>query len=259
MSQPKMVRKDWRGAIIGIVLGDGSLYQNPYKDGSKRGNYKMDIGHSVKQKEYLLHKKNIVNDIFNYNIPVTYKTVQNSKTNKSYPIVKFQTRTNSRLSFIAKNIYINGTKRITDWALDNITEEGLAYWWMDDGCLSFDPRPNHGGGSVIWGTYGFPEEDVTKFQGWLFSKYSIRLNKLVHRDGSFYLRKGLSDGSVLLNKLKTFSIPSMNYKFDYSKAFKRPVYKTKSFNYSAVHPIKDDDIVHTTEKSVDKSVCLYSR
>jgi hypothetical protein len=135
MSQLKMTRKNVRGAIIGMVLGDGSLYQNPYRDGSKRGNYKLSIAHSIKQSDYLSHKREIINTMFDYELPIktcTHTAIKDSS--KKYPVVRLQTRVHPRLTFIAKRMYDSERKkRISDWVLNNISLEGLAYWWMDDG------------------------------------------------------------------------------------------------------------------------------
>jgi len=235
-------RKDWRGAIIGMVMGDGSLYQNTYRDGRRDGNYKLDIGHCERQIGYLAWKKEIANQIFDYTIPITKKIVT-LDSDKEYVKFKFATRVHSRLSFIGRKIYISNKKRITDWVLQNITDEGLAYWWMDDGCLHWDKRENHGGGQIVWALYGFPKEDVEKFRLFLIDRFDCSLNLLQHCKGGYYLKRGISEGSKMLIKLKPFSVACMDYKFDLQEHI-RPYYNLKSICYSADHPLGDDDIVH---------------
>ncbi len=236
-------RRDWRGAIIGMVMGDGSLYQNTYRDGYRDGNYKLDIGHSEKQIGYLEYKRQIVNQIFDYTIPITKKIVILKANNKKYVVFKFATRVHSRLSFIGKNIYINKKKRITDWVLNNITDEGLAYWWMDDGCLHWDKRENHGGGQIIWALQGFPKEDVEKLRLFLIDRFNCSLNLLQHCKSGYYLKRGISEGQKMLIKLKPYSIACMDYKFDLHNHI-RPYYNLDFICYSADHPNRDDDIVH---------------
>jgi hypothetical protein len=233
MSQQK--RRDWRGSVIGMAMGDGGLYQNPFRDGSRQGNYKLDIAHCAKQLEYLKHKKEIVNQIFEYDIPIREKIVTNKQTGKTYMAYRLLTRTHSRISFIAKNIYIDGKKRITDWVLDNITDEGVAYWWMDDGCVHLDKRPDRNGGQIIWALYGFPEEDVAKLRDWIATKYDVHLNLLKHMHGGPYLKRGMSEGRKLLDALREYSVPCMDYKFNIGQ-FVRPFYNLKPFCYSADHP-----------------------
>jgi len=237
MNQPKRTRKELRGAIIGMVMGDGCLCQNPFRDGSKRGNYKLDINHSVRQEDYLKHKKDVVNVLFDYEIPITNKRVHLKETGKTYFQKRMQTRVHPRFKFIANQIYIDGKKRITPWVLDNITIEGLSYWWMDDGCLHI--RKSAKGFQVIWGTYGFLKEDVERFREWLIDKYDIHLNLNKHCKSGWYLKRGSYEACKLCDLLKPYSIPSMNYKFDYEKSF----YKNRNHdlfsnsNNSACYPV----------------------
>lgn len=228
MGHPK--RKDWRGAIIGMAMGDGSLYK-----GNANINYVFDIGHCEKQIGYLAWKKQIANEIFDYEIPITEKLVTAGSSDKKYKVFKFTTRTHSRLSFIAKKLYIDKKKRITDWALNNITDEGLAYWWMDDGCLHWDKRSNRGGGQLIWALQCFPLEDVEKFRLFLINRFDCTFNLLKHCKGGYYLKRGVSEGKKMLIKLKPYSVACMDYKFDLRNHV-RPYYNLKSNCYSADHP-----------------------
>lgn len=232
-------RKDWRGAIIGMVMGDGSLYKN-----HENINYKLDISHCERQLGYLAWKKEIANKIFDYQIPITEKIITNKSNGKKYLSFHFATRIHSRLSFIARNIYINKQKRITDWVLENITDEGLAYWWMDDGCLHWEKRKDRSGGQAIWSLYGFPKEDVEKFRIFLINRFGCELNLLQHCKGGYYLKRGISEAVKFLIPLKQYSVACMDYKFDLRNHV-RPYYNLKSICYSADHPDKDDDIVHT--------------
>ena len=222
---PKRTRKELRGAIVGMVLGDASLYQNPFRDGSKRGNYKFSFSHSRRQADYAVHKQIIIQDLFDYQLETKDTLVRLKKTGKIYPAVRLQTRVHPRLKFIAKNIYINGKKRISDWALDHITTEGLALWWQDDGCVHKNKAPKTGG-FIVWGTYGFPKEDVERFREWLISRYKIDLRVRKHKkSGGYYLSRGLSIGLKLSEVIHPFIVPSMQYKLVSLTDFKQGPYK----------------------------------
>ena len=223
-------RRDWRGAIIGMVMGDGSLYK-----GQANQNYKFEITHCEKQLGYLAWKKEIVNQIFEYNIPITEKIITNKSTSKQYVAYRFATRIHSRLSFIARKIYNGREKRITDWVLENITNEGLAYWWMDDGCLHWEQREGRGGGQIIWSLYGFPKEDVEKFRLFLINRFDCHLNLLQHCKGGYYLKRGISEGNKLLIPLKQYSVSCMDYKFNLHE-HSRPYYNLNPICHSAHHP-----------------------
>jgi len=109
-----------------MVMGDASLYRNRLRNGDASGDYKLDIGHSIKQYDYLVHKRDIVNALFNYPIPINHKQVAAKKGGKTYPIVKFCTRVHPRLTQIAKHCYIDGKKRILwqDVVIEIIRKKG---------------------------------------------------------------------------------------------------------------------------------------
>lgn len=229
-----------------MVLGDSSLYQNPYRDGVPRGNYKMNVSHSRRQADYLRWKRDVINAIFHYRIPVR-PTVVKLKNGKEYAAVRMQTRTHSRLTFIAKRIYVDRKKRITPWALQNITLEGLAYWWMDDGSLHLNTTGK--GGVVIWGVYGYPLEDVEFFQSWLIDKFDIHLNINKHHKSGWSLRRGISEGHKICDLLLPYAVPSMRFKFEWQKGFsKRTPYALPKNKSGSAYPLplsgKGDDIVH---------------
>jgi hypothetical protein len=230
MNQSKRTRRELRGAIIGMAMGDGSLYQGCLRDGRKSGGYVLDIGHSAKQAAYLEAKRDIVNDLFDYVLPIRARVITHKATGKSYPAVRVTTRVHPRFKFIARRIYVDGRKRITPWVMDNITVEGLAIWWMDDGCLRIYTKKT--GGEVIWGLYGFPKEDVERLQDVLVKQFNVYLrlrqnSKMRDRDPNYgwYLSRGISEGRKLLDRLRDFKLPAMDYKFDYERGFHaRPFY-----------------------------------
>lgn len=220
MSQLKR-RKDIRGAIIGMVMGDASLYRNYLRNGDASGNHKISIAHSVKQREYLEHKAGVIQPLFDYPLPISESSATAKRGGKRYPVVRLQTRVHPRLSQIATNICEYGDrgqvkqKRINDYVLNNITLEGLAYWWMDDGHLQIDKRPDHGGGWGVWGLYGFPKEDVEKLRDWIEENFDCSLNVRQHVKGGYFLRRGISELRKFLDPLKPYATPDMEYKFEY--------------------------------------------
>lgn len=219
---PKRTRREVRGAIIGMVMGDGSLYRGRLRNGDPSGHYLMSISHNGQYREYLEHKTKIVNELFGYPLKVRDRVIRN-QTGKTFPVVRMDTRTSPRLTFIARRCYVDGAKRITPWVIENVSIEGLAYWWMDDGHLRI--RPPHGG-ELMLGTYGFPRVDVERLQQCLAARFDIhfgigRNRKMNDRnpDYGFYLRRGLSHGLKFLDLIAPYAHPSMRHKFDYRAGF----------------------------------------
>uniref|UniRef100_A0A6M3XS12 Putative homing endonuclease n=2 Tax=viral metagenome TaxID=1070528 RepID=A0A6M3XS12_9ZZZZ len=243
MNFSKRTRKEVRGAIIGMVMGDASLYQGTYRDGSRKGNYLLNMSHSYRQRQYLEHKRDIINDLFDYRL-IVRDTIAKAQ-GKTYPASRLLTRVHPRLSFIAKRIYIDRKKRITQWALDNITDEGLALWWLDDGCLHLN-KPPQKGGDMIWGTYGFPKEDVELMRSWLTDKYGINLHILKHkRSGGYYLKRGLSEALKFSEIVRPYTPDSMRYKIAERSMFVQGPYSlSNNLQNSARPPLRGDDMVH---------------
>jgi len=233
MSQSK-TRKEIQGAIIGMVMGDASLYRNRLRNGDASGRHKISIAHSVKQRQYLEHKTGVIQPMFEYPLEVKLSTSKARKGGREYPVVRMQTRVHPRLTQIAKKIYEHDDrgqvvqKRITDWVLDNLTPEGLAYWWMDDGHLQIDKRPNHGGGWGVWGLYGFPKDDVEKLQEWVGDMYGCQLNLRQHVKGGYFLKRGVSELRKMLDPIKEYSTQDMRYKFDYPAPRRGSYYELSS-------------------------------
>ncbi len=219
-------RTDWRGAVIGMAMGDGHLFQGTFRNGERGGNYMLEISHCAKQLEYLERKRDIVNEIFEYDIPIRRVKVFDKTHNKAYNKCRIVTRVHPRLTFIGRRVYKDRRKQITQWVLDNLTTEGLAYWWMDDGCIHLDKRDGHGGGQLIWATYGFDVDQVKLLKEWIADKYGASFNLLFHKNGGPYLKRGISGCTNLIDAMRPYSVPCMNYKFDIG-SWRRPFYDLK--------------------------------
>lgn len=234
-------RDEWRGAVIGMVLGDASLYRNRLRDGSPSGHYKFDVAHCERQRPYLEHKREILQSIFDYEIPIVQHRVHLKRTGKTYNAWKFATRVHPRLSFIGERMY-QPLKRITPWALDNLTDRGMAYWWMDDGCLHKRVAKQRDGvgtypvSIAILGVYGFPLQDVKLLRDYIADVYGTTFNLNQHRNGGMSLRLGGKKAAPFLNRLSPYAAPCMAYKFP------NAVLTAPSL------PIGSDDIVRSVQK-----------
>lgn len=111
--------------ILGSVLGDGSLkIQKNYK------NARLQIRHSIVQKEYLLWKKTQLNEI---TLPKT-QIQKPDGFSKNYKI-SFQSRATKELTKIHAIVCKNNQVNIKlDW-LNVLDKLGLLVWWLDDGSL----------------------------------------------------------------------------------------------------------------------------
>ena len=127
------MNKKEKSLLMALAIGDG--YVSSKK--SKKWNYtqySICFTHGIKQFEYLQYKANLVNSIlggrqnevhlYNNN---GYEGCYYSKSDKS-------------LRLIRNKLYKNGKKCISRDILDLLDEQGIAIWFMDDGCTSYMKR-----------------------------------------------------------------------------------------------------------------------
>lgn len=200
------MNKTVRSFIIGTVLGDGSL--------CGKVNKHLYVGHSEKQKDYLIWKK----DFIDKNMPVgtvlkEAKSMTSPNKNR-LTFYKLWTNSHHKLTSIYKRIYIDGEKRITKWALDNLEPNGLAVLFMDDGCKETVVRKH---GRVIRSFKislgGFPKEDVELLSKWLLDKYNINSRVYLERRKYPCLKITIKeDKEKFIKLIEEHLHPSMLYK-----------------------------------------------
>jgi hypothetical protein len=205
----KLTRKERRSALIGMVLGDASLYR---QSGLNSGDTTvLKITHSIKQRSYLEWKRDILQPMFGY--PLTIVETYNKTQGKSYPVAKVLTRSNPQLKRLRKIMYdANGIKRITPQILNALDDRGMAIWYCDDWCLS---KTVGRGATVIGATNCFTYEEHLLMREWFADVYGVCFNINQHKSGTYNLRRGISDAYKLLDRIAPHIIDSMRYKIDY--------------------------------------------
>lgn len=118
--------KNQEDVLISLAIGDGCIYKSK---GNK--NYRMNLAHSVKQKDYFLEKYNQLKSF----IEVDYfiETQKHSKTGKKYTCYKFQTKVHPFYTEMHNMFYKNGKKIIPANINEMLSEKVLAYKYFDDG------------------------------------------------------------------------------------------------------------------------------
>lgn len=115
-----------KSVFFGCMLGDSCLEKVKTKSGFSRLFFK----HSVKQKLYLEHKK----DVFkNYVSNQNKRCYFDKRTEKEYCVCEFRTHSTEMFGEYRKLFYPNNVKTLTYEILSEIDDVALAYWFMDDG------------------------------------------------------------------------------------------------------------------------------
>lgn len=118
--------KNQEDVLISLAIGDGCIFKSK---ASK--NYRMNLAHSVKQKDYFLEKYNQIKSF----IEVDYfiETQKHSKTGNEHTCYKFQTRVHPYYTEMHNKFYDNGKKIIPNDFENIVNEKILAYKYFDDG------------------------------------------------------------------------------------------------------------------------------
>ena len=216
----KLTEKD-KSILIGLLLGDG------YIDDKGR----IYIEHGEKQKDYCIYKAKLLHSVCGGKDIKVHEYIRNrsilkdKKQFKESTFVTYSFKKQSQ-SFIPirQLLYDNNRKKyISAEILQYITEETLALWWMDDGCLTKkytyqNGERKHCGYILRLCTY-LPKEQNEIIQKFFEDKYQMKWN-VVKADGAkdesqWMLRCGSIEGRKFLNIIRDYiikNVPSLSYK-----------------------------------------------
>jgi len=118
----KKLSKRAKGRLIGSLFGDSSIHIN------HPNSYRYSVTHSAKQKEYLEYKRDLFSKDLNCEFPAIdhRKKLDHYRFQKCHPVFG---------SSLYELIYPNNIKTFTRKAMNFLTNEGIAIWYMDDGSL----------------------------------------------------------------------------------------------------------------------------
>jgi hypothetical protein len=192
------------GLIYGTLLGDTSIiYPNAHSRFPR-----LAWTHGQSQKEWLEHKASRLPALH----PKLYTTA-----NKGYGDVSVCGRTACHPGLVEIFQVVQpqrqGKQVGSEW-LARVTPEGLAWWYMDDGSVSFRPS---GEGSIQLHTEGFSQSENQLLATWL-TELGYPTKLLSYRSANrskdfFYLAMGSDSTRRWIADLQQYAIPSMEYKF----------------------------------------------
>lgn len=194
------------GLIYGTVLGDSGIYYPTKVSKSPR----LQSTHSVNQKEWAIYKAHSLPSL-----NVKYKIIEN-KGYGNQSIVSCGS-CHPNLTNIYNNIYQNKVKTINLNWLNNISEEGWAWWYMDDGSINFSNSLRANTATIQFHVEGFDNKSIILLSGYL--EYKGYDNKVLsyenHKKGKYYtiITMGNKASKKWINTYRQYCIPEMEYKF----------------------------------------------
>lgn len=188
--------------LLGCVLGDGYI--------SKKG--VLTMRHSYKQKTYLEYKYAFCQEIYKgRNFHLVDVPTQNG--------IQFSVSDASTFKHWRKWYYPEGKKRITQQLLNRLTKQAIAFWFCDDGSMSFKKRKNGSIAAVdcTISTY-CSDAETDLIIDYFKTVWGMRLTK--KRNKKLYsVRFGTKEGRTFVALFGDFIPECMSYKISKLKNF----------------------------------------
>ena len=188
--------------LTGMILGDAYLTK------PKPNCVSIGITHSIKQKEYLIHKRNILEEIFEKKINV------HEFDNSGYPGCRIQFG-NKYFRPLRKFIYPNGIKTFSKKVLNRLDAEGIAYWYMDDGNIALHRSKSgetYKSREIYLNTY-VPYEEALLIKDFFYERYGVEF-RLAPSKGWYRHICNTTNVKRFIHLVEPYIIPSMQYKID---------------------------------------------
>lgn len=219
-------------AIIDFTLGDGSIRKEKVTHNAV---FKME--HSIKQREYLWHKVQILQGFgLTGHEHASIRRLENRDID--YGMVSYTFRQHSAINTAHKWCYNKGRKAIDKALIRQMDNISLAYWFMDDGSgpktyksvsrvnnvhyvYTYElPKIEH----YSFSTYNCTLDELQLLQEWLLVEFGVKTRlKLDKRAktcyGAFIVTCGVEGKDALRKVLEPNIIPSMRYKITGAHTF----------------------------------------
>lgn len=216
------INKESRNLLIALCLGDGTICSNNV----------MKLSHGIEQEDYLKWKINLLNQHGLKNNGIKYY-ISSCGYNTGKTVCYTQLRIIPFIKMLRKIMY----KPIKSYTklINRIDEQGLAIWYMDDGCLNnrkYSDGRYHG--FYIKIATCLPKEQCNEIIQKIYNKFGVKFYTFHEgkKENSYSLCCGTKEGKKFIKIVKPYveQIPSMLYK---------------------VSPINNGTEMHTTRKSED--------
>lgn len=200
--------KDPNQIILGSLLGDASLSWPKKNTGKRYGaGPRLKFSHCASQLSYVMHKTEIATQagcIFSCF----------TKTGNQYAATS---RIASNLVDISNLLYPMGVKTVTREYLDLLSDEGVAYWLMDDGSGSAEKIGARKDRNISVATCSFSMAEHRVIVDWFKERYSVQptIEEVSNQTGKKWpvLWFDLEDSRKLSAILDPYVHPCVKYKF----------------------------------------------
>ena len=221
----KKLNKDARDLILSMAFGDGSI--------NKYSGYLV-VRHSVKQKEYIEWKLNLLRSYGIRTTDIYYVS------NNGYGAYEFRTRTYDFIKEMRNYLYTPYKDIANLKHLNRIDELGLCIWYFDDGGLAQvkDKNGNIKSNTLMLNTMLTKDENQIIID-WFWNRWGIKFRQNKNH-GKYRLECGTKEARKFIELIKPYSkqVPSMAYKLNVKKS--KPILDNTSRVGNSISEVPSD-------------------
>jgi recombination protein RecA len=181
--------------LLGTLLGDGGLELSVK---AKAKNARLKLGHSTKQVDYFNYKVSKLSELFKA-LPKV------SDTKEGYEVIHIGSISHPLLTELFNKLYVDGRKSITESIINELTAEGLAVLFMDDG---YCERKSQLSNIALC---GFTEEECNMFCNVINVKFGLT-SRILIKSGYRYIFIPANSRGRFRDVVRPYIVPSMLYK-----------------------------------------------
>ena len=189
-TKPTPIQHDY---FVANAIGDGCIFKS-----KANTNYRMSLAHSLKQKDYFLHKYNAVLDFIN--VQYSFVSEYHKVREKVYTCIKYQTKVNPYFTELYGKWYENGKKVIKKEYVKEINDRVLALKYFDDGYKTKS--------AYYIAMDDYDEESLKVFMKHLLDNFDIPSN--LHKRNRVYIESKHKDKLTVI--LKKYATEDVMYK-----------------------------------------------
>lgn len=198
------ISKEKKSLLIAMLLGDGTISSN----------YVFKLSHSEFQREFLEWKVKLLTD-YGFKVNGIKEYISKCGYNEGKKVLYSQLSINPTIKALRRSVYIpkkTFTRRLLNW----LDSQGLAIWYMDDGCINVNTSKQR---STIQHTIKIAtcvdEPTVNMIINYFLEVWNIKFRKFPEGKNTFSIASSSEeDCSKFISIVRPYieQVPSLLYK-----------------------------------------------
>ena len=198
------IGKEKKSLLIAMLLGDGTISSN----------YVFKLSHSETQREFLEWKVKLLTD-YGFKVNGVKEYISKCGYNEGKKVLYSQLSINPTIKALRRSVYTpkkTFTRKLLNW----LDAQGLAIWYMDDGCINVNTSKQR---STIQHTIKIAtcvdESTVNIIINYFLEVWNIRFRKFPEGKNTFSIASSSEeDCSKFISIVKPYieQVPSLLYK-----------------------------------------------